>query len=134
MSHQGSLRIGIDTGGTFTDFVKLDDGELIVHKLRTTPDDPSRAILEGIAHLSRGSAADIVHGSTVATNAVLERKGARVALVATKGFEDVLRIGRQTRSELYNFFVPLPRPLIDPALTFGLSERLDASGDVLVPL
>jgi N-methylhydantoinase A/oxoprolinase/acetone carboxylase beta subunit len=134
MSAQRSFRIGIDTGGTFTDFVKLDDGKLIVHKLRTTPDDPSRAILEGIAHLSGGLPADIVHGSTVATNAVLERKGARVALVATKGFEDVLRIGRQTRSELYNFFVPLPRPLVEPELTFGLSERLDASGDVLVPI
>jgi len=164
-----SQRIGIDTGGTFTDFVKLQDGKLVVHKLRTTPDDPSRAILEGIAHLSdsptreprearsrersgaqgpprvsvsggRGGdevpphKQDIVHGSTVATNAVLERKGARVALVATKGFEDVLRIGRQTRSELYNFFVPLPRPLVEPELTFGLNERLDASGDVLVPI
>ena len=129
-----NARIGIDTGGTFTDFVRLDGGVLTVHKLRTTPDDPSRAILEGIAHLSTGAAADIVHGSTVATNAVLERKGARVALVATKGFEDVLRIGRQTRSELYNFFVPLPRPLVDADLTFGLSERLDSSGQVLIPV
>src|SRR4030095_8781165 len=68
------------------------------------------------------------------TNAVLERKGARVALVATQGFEDVLRIGRQTRSELYNVFIPLPRPLVDPAVTFGLRERLDAAGHVLVPV
>ena len=75
-----------------------------------------------------------MHGSTVATNAVLERKGARVALVATAGFEDVLRIGRQTRPELYNFFVPLPRPIVDPALTFGIKERLDASGAVIEPL
>ena len=127
-------RLGIDTGGTFTDFVRLDHRGLVVHKLRTTPDDQSRAILEGIQALSDGAASDIVHGSTVATNAVLERKGARVALVATAGFEDVVRIGRQTRSELYNFFVPLPRPLVDPELTFGLAERLDASGDVLVPI
>ncbi len=129
-----SLRIGIDTGGTFTDFVRLDERGLVVYKLRTTPEDPSRAILDGIAHLSDGSAGDIVHGSTVATNAVLERKGARVALIATAGFEDVLRIGRQTRSELYNFFLPLPRPIVEPDLTFGIVERLDASGAVIEPL
>jgi N-methylhydantoinase A/oxoprolinase/acetone carboxylase beta subunit len=134
-----SPRIGIDTGGTFTDFVRLDHRGLTVYKLRTTPDDPSRAILDGVAHLSHGRAGaapsgDVVHGSTVATNAVLERKGARVALVATKGFEDVLRIGRQTRPELYNFFVPLPRPIVDPALTIGISERMDASGAVIEPL
>src|SRR5262249_28624416 len=78
--------------------------------------------------------AEVVHGSTVATNAVLERKGARVALVVTEGFEDVLTIGRQTRPELYNLFVPARRLLIDPGLVFGVAERLDASGDVLVPL
>src|SRR5262245_38307584 len=77
---------------------------------------------------------DIVHGSTVATNAVLERKGARVALVATAGFEDVLRIGRQTRRELYNFLVQDRQPLVEPGLTFGIRERLDASGALLEPL
>jgi N-methylhydantoinase A/oxoprolinase/acetone carboxylase beta subunit len=127
-------RIGIDTGGTFTDFVRLDETGLTVHKLRTTPDDQSRAILEGIQALSGSASADIVHGSTVATNAVLERKGARVSLVATAGFEDVVRIGRQTRSELYNIFVPLPRPLVAPELTVGIQERLDATGAVLVTL
>src|SRR5579872_2604146 len=103
-----SFRLGIDTGGTFTDFVRFGPDGLTVHKLRSTPDDPSRAILAGIAELSAASEPSpkpkakagahlaIVHGSTVATNAVLERKGARVALVATRGFEDVLRIGRQT--------------------------------------
>lgn len=130
-----SPRIGIDTGGTFTDFVRQDERGLTVHKLRTTPDDPSRAILAGVAELSKdGVAGDVVHGSTVATNAVLERKGARVALIATAGFEDVLRIGRQTRPELYNFFVPLPRPIVDPAMTIGIRERLDASGAVIEPL
>src|SRR6187455_736859 len=123
-------RIGIDTGGTFTDFVRIQDGVLVTHKLRTTPEDQSRAILAGISELSRDVAADVVHGSTVATNAVLERKGARVGLVTTAGFEDVIRIGRQTRSELYNFLVPLPRPLVAPDLTFGISERLDATGAV----
>jgi N-methylhydantoinase A/oxoprolinase/acetone carboxylase beta subunit len=73
----------------------------------------------------------VIHGSTVATNAVLERKGARVALIATAGFEDVIRIGRQTRPELYNIFVPLPRPLVDPDLTVGIRERLDYTGAVL---
>jgi N-methylhydantoinase A/oxoprolinase/acetone carboxylase beta subunit len=129
------MRFGVDTGGTFTDFVRLAAGRLTVHKLRTTPDDPSRAILSGIGELvdpARGAdAVEVVHGSTVATNAVLERKGARVALLATEGFEDVLRIGRQTRPELYNIFVPLPRPIVESDLTFGISERLDASGQEL---
>jgi N-methylhydantoinase A/oxoprolinase/acetone carboxylase beta subunit len=127
------LRIGIDTGGTFTDFVRLGTDGLVVHKLRSTPDDPSRAILAGIDDLTpAGAAPDVVHGSTVATNAVLERKGARVALVATAGFEDVLRIGRQTRPELYNIFVAPRQPLVDPALTFGVTERLDARGETLI--
>lgn len=128
-------RLGIDTGGTFTDFVQLTSKGLAVHKQRSTPDDPSRAILEGIRLLTGESAGmDVVHGSTVATNAVLERKGAKVALVATRGFEDVLKIGRQTRPELYNVFVAPRPPLVDPRLTFGLAERLDATGAVLEPV
>ncbi len=127
-------RIGIDTGGTFTDFVRLDGGGLTVHKLRTTPADQSEAILAGLKTLGAGGPADVVHGSTVATNAVLERKGARVALFATAGFEDVLRIGRQTRSELYNVFVPLPRPIVEDRLTVGVTERLDADGGVLTAI
>lgn len=78
-----------------------------------------------------GQRGHVTHGSTVATNAVLERRGARVGLVTTRGFEDVLRIGRQTRAELYNVFIPLPRPIVDPDLTVGIAERIDASGDVL---
>ena len=128
-------RIGVDTGGTFTDFVLLDGARVAVHKVRSTPDDPSRAILRGIADLAAdGHGADVVHGSTVATNALLERRGARVALVTTAGFEDVLRIGRQTRRALYDFLVEDRRPLVEPALTFGLPERLAADGSVLVPL
>jgi len=132
------MRLGIDTGGTFTDFVRLGPDGLTVHKLRSTPDDPSLAILAGIReltpHQTRAESVDVIHGSTVATNAVLERKGARVALLATEGFEDVLRIGRQTRPELYNIFVPLPRPIVDPELTFGVPERLDAAGHPLTPI
>jgi N-methylhydantoinase A/oxoprolinase/acetone carboxylase beta subunit len=129
------IRIGVDTGGTFTDLVLLDDTRVVTHKVRSTPDDPSRAILSGLVELAGDLCeADVVHGSTVATNAVLERKGARVALIATAGFEDVLRIGRQTRRELYNFLVEDRRPLVDPALTFGIRERMAASGEVLEPL
>ena len=129
------IRIGIDTGGTFTDLVLLGDEGVVVHKVRSTPDDPSRAILAGVREIAGAlDGADIVHGSTVATNAVLERKGARVALLATAGFEDVLRIGRQTRRELYNLMVEDRRPLVDPCLTFGLDERMTAEGEVLTPL
>ena len=136
------MRIGVDTGGTFTDLVLLDGRELFVHKVRSTPDDPSRAILAGIREIlalrtgAPGAEApiapglDVVHGSTVATNAVLERRGARVGLVATRGFEDVLRIGRQTRKELYNFLVPDRAPLVDEGMTFGVAERMLADGSV----
>jgi N-methylhydantoinase A/oxoprolinase/acetone carboxylase beta subunit len=138
------FRFGIDTGGTFTDFVRFGPDGLVVHKIRTTPEDPSRAILAGMADLSPPRSAvsrrqtrdrnelSVVHGSTVATNAVLERKGARVALLATSGFEDVLRIGRQTRPQLYNLFVPVPRAIVEPELTFGVGERVDAAGEALI--
>jgi N-methylhydantoinase A/oxoprolinase/acetone carboxylase beta subunit len=129
------VRVGIDTGGTFTDFVRLDRRRLTVHKVRSTPDDPSKAIAAGLLDIAGGfDHLDVVHGSTVATNAVLERRGARVALVATKGFEDVLRIGRQTRPSLYNWFVPAPRPIVDEALTHGVVERLTAGGRAIVPI
>jgi N-methylhydantoinase A/oxoprolinase/acetone carboxylase beta subunit len=130
-----TIRIGIDTGGTFTDFVRLDEHGMTVHKLRSVPEDPSTAIFDGIQHLTGGTeAAEITHGSTVATNAVLERKGASIALITTAGFEDVLVIGRQTRAELYNFMVARPRPLVEPGFTFGVHERLAADGSVLKPL
>jgi N-methylhydantoinase A/oxoprolinase/acetone carboxylase beta subunit len=129
------IRLGIDTGGTFTDLLRLDAHGMKVHKVRSTPDDPARAIFAGVAELM-GDAEwiEMVHGSTVATNALLERKGARVALVTTKGFEDVLEIGRQTRAELYNFMVKARRPLIPHGLIFGVNERLNADGSVLEPL
>src|SRR5947207_9732400 len=137
LGHSSSidLRIGVDTGGTFTDFVCFHNNRLLLYKCRSTPEDPSRAILEGIAELSNDrTALDIVHGSTIATNAVLERKGAKVALVATKGFEDVIHIGRQTRPELYNFFVPPRRPIVESRFVFGVPERLDANGQLLQSL
>ena len=129
------IRLGIDIGGTFTDLLRLDERGIKVHKVRSTPDDPSQAIFSGIAELiTPAESAEIIHGSTVATNALLERKGARVALVTTKGFEDVLKIGRQTRAQLYNFMVQSRRPLISEGLTFGVVERMNADGSTLEPL
>ncbi len=129
------IRFGIDTGGTFTDLVRLDARGLTVHKVRSTPNDPARAILSGIGELTGSDLVfEVIHGSTVATNALLERKGARVALVTTKGFEDALAIGRQTRRELYNFQVRGSRPMIGEGLTFGVAERLDCHGNVLEAL
>ena len=122
-------RLGVDTGGTFTDFVLVHEGRLFLHKVRSTPDDPSRAVLEGMRDLAATAEADeIVHGSTVATNAVLERRGARVALVATRGFTDVLEIARQTRPALYDLMVEARIPLVSSELTFAVTERLDHNG------
>ena len=127
-------RLGIDTGGTFTDFVRVTPSGIVTHKLPSTPENPARAILQGIAELTGHAGVTIVHGSTVATNAVLERKGARVALVTTAGFQDVLQIGRQTRASLYDVFVEARRPIVERSLIFGITERLDAAGRVLVPI
>src|SRR3954465_7905126 len=101
------VRVGVDTGGTFTDFVVHSKGRARIFKVASTPDDPSRAIVEGLRRVAREtevrlSDLEIVHGTTVGTNALLERKGARAALVTTRGFEDVLVIGRQARGSLYD--------------------------------
>ncbi|MEW6145494.1 MAG: hydantoinase/oxoprolinase family protein [Thermodesulfobacteriota bacterium] len=127
------MRIGIDTGGTFTDFVFWDGGDILTYKVPSTPEDPSVAIISGLCHVlgSGFTGAEIVHGTTVATNALLERKGARIALVTTEGFEDVIEIGRQNRGELYNIFWDAPRPLVEKGLRFGLGERTSWSGEVL---
>src|SRR5262249_32781898 len=99
------IQVGVDSGGTFTDFIVIRDGRITVFKEFSTPGNPEAAILKGIAKIGAGENLDVIHGSTVATNALLERKGARTALLTTEGFEDVLVIGRQTRRELYNIFV-----------------------------
>jgi len=127
-----SIRVGIDTGGTFTDFVILGPQGMRVWKVLSTPDDPGRAILQGLRETGAfARAADIIHGSTVATNALLERKGVRLAFLTTKGFEDILAIGRQTRRELYNILVEKREPLIPRRLCFGLDERTLADGSIL---
>ena len=133
--------VGIDVGGTFTDIAILEDGRLRVHKLPSTPSDPSVGIVKGVIEacpqfVDGGSefAADFVHGSTVATNALLEGKGGRTALITTLGFEDVLEIGRQSRSELYNLNVDRPAPLAPWELRFGLPERVDHHGAIVEDL
>ena len=125
--------VGIDVGGTFTDFVLLSGGELTVHKVPTTPEDQSRAIVAGLAHMGV-DAADVVHGMTVATNALLERRGAKTALLTTEGFADVLIIGRQNRPLLYHFSQERPQPLVSDAWRMEATERVDVGGTVLTPL
>src|SRR6266567_425196 len=126
---------GIDTGGTFTDIVLLQDGRLRVFKVLSTPDDPSRAILDGLRQLDAlNDLRVLVHGSTVATNAVLERKGVSNGLITTAGFRDVLEIGRQTRPKLYALNVQKEPPLVPRPLRVEVIERLDELGEVLIPL
>jgi N-methylhydantoinase A len=123
------LRIGVDAGGTFTDFVIVDDaGRLTAFKLRSNPADPAAVILEGLRRIGAPSA-EVVHGSTVATNALVERKGARTALVTTAGFEDLLAIGRQNRRELYNLTPSPPQPLAALSVApRGAKARLRRAG------
>jgi N-methylhydantoinase A len=126
------LRIAVDTGGTFNDCVWLERGRLRVLKIFSTPSDPSRAIQQAVARVPgfrRGFL--LLHGTTVGTNTLLQRKGARVAFITTRGFEDSIEIGRQARSELYNFFFDRPTPLVPDDLRFGVAERVDSGGRVL---
>ncbi|HID48420.1 MAG TPA: hydantoinase/oxoprolinase family protein, partial [Chromatiales bacterium] len=130
-------RLGIDTGGTFTDFVLVRDGRLHIHKVLSTPHAPEQAILQGLAELGLDEDTDalyIVHGSTVATNAVLEGKGARCVLITNHGLRDLLTIGRQTRRELYNL---QPAPVAPPVPRDHCLEtggRLAADGTVIEDL
>ena len=127
--------VGIDVGGTFTDIAVLQDGQLSVHKLPSTPQNPSLGIVQGVGEAGVETAsADFVHGSTVATNALLEGKGSRTALVTTMGFEDVLEIGRQSRAELYNLEQDRTPTLAPWELRFGLPERVDYTGSILEDL
>src|SRR3954467_12029202 len=125
------MRIGVDAGGTFTDFIVLhDDGRIATFKLRSNPRAPAKVILEGLAQAAGKRRADVVHGSTVATNALLERKGARTAFITTAGFEDLVHIGRQNRPELYNLTPGPPRPLVPRELCFGVKERAFYDGTI----
>jgi N-methylhydantoinase A len=131
------IRIGIDTGGTFTDFVVVHGARLSGFKAPSTPRNPAEAILSGVARiLSEAESVpfDIVHGTTVATNALLERRGARTALITTEGFEDVIEIGRQARPDLYNLMVTRREPLVPRELRFGASERTGPDGSIVEAL
>src|SRR5205823_1858902 len=133
------MRVGMDTGGTFTDFVFEDRDGLRVFKIESTPDDPSRAIIDGLTRIveeigARFAKIEVVHGTTVGTNALLQRRGARTALVTTEGFEDVIEIGRQARPELYNLNAVKPAPPVPADLRFGVKERISADGEVLESL
>jgi len=125
------MRIAIDTGGTFTDCVYSQGGKLKVVKVFSTPSDPGQAVLEALRRI--GACGDVLvrHGTTVGTNAMIERKGARVAFVTTAGFEDTIAIGRQARAKLYDWFQPAPDCLVPPQLRFGLHERVSAEGQIL---
>src|SRR6478735_12164602 len=135
-----TTRIGIDIGGTFTDLVFLDpDGRVLRAKVLSTPDDYSQGIAEGLAQAMRAgldvpAIAQIMHGTTVATNALLEGKGARVALLTTKGFRDVLEIRRLRMPVLYDIRWRKPEALVPRRLRFEIEERVDSDGRIERPL
>src|ERR1700730_17451890 len=135
------LRIAIDTGGTFTDCVWIDaeTSRLRMLKVFSTPADLSQAIIEALRLIAKDNnktAHDgelvLLHGTTVGTNTLLQRKGARTALVTTAGFEDALEIGRQARSKLYDFFFDRIEPLVPKDLRFGVNERTASDGEILI--
>lgn len=138
------LRIGVDTGGTFTDFIVAFKHHQFSFKVPSTPRAPAQAILNGLSQALdqlgelvgdiENTQTEIVHGTTVATNALLERTGARTALITTAGFEDVIEIGRQARPDLYNLSVVRPAPLVPADLRFGVKERIAADASVIQPL
>jgi N-methylhydantoinase A len=140
-----ALRIGIDIGGTFTDFVIFDptSGKISTFKLPSTPHDPSEAVLRGLGQLGIVKSLDsqinhspsfLIHGSTVATNALLERKGVTTALITTRGFKDVIQIGRQNRPKLYDFAAAPVKPLVPRNLRFEIDERISPTGEILIGL
>ena len=135
------FRLGVDVGGTFTDIVLLgDDGTLITKKISSTPDDYSRAIIQGVQEIVDENAVDVKdieevgHGTTVATNAIIEQKGPKIASISTKGFRDVLEIGRYRMPRMYDFTWKKPDPIVDRSFRFEVPERLNYKGETLIPL
>ncbi|MFW9912751.1 MAG: hydantoinase/oxoprolinase family protein [Candidatus Thorarchaeota archaeon] len=134
--------IGVDVGGTFTDIIVSNTatGQSYVHKIPSTPSSQDLAVINGIEEILSDHKLDsqdvslVVHGTTVATNAMLQRKGADVLLLTTRGLEDVLEIGRQNRDEIYDFTAARPRPLVDRDNRIGLAERLDSEGNPIIDL
>ena len=141
MSRTGSARVGVDIGGTFTDLVlRRPDGSLKVSKVSSTPDDPGRAVVHGLARLLRdagvspGEVAEVVHGTTVASNTILQKRGARVGLLTTRGFRDVLEIGRVRTPDLFDLTWEKPAPLVPRRHRLEVDERIAADGQVVRPL
>ncbi len=139
VTEQDSCRIAVDIGGTFTDLVMMRGSRPVANvKVLTTPEDPSIAVATGVSKLLEGGSAEsvreIVHGTTLATNALIERKGARTALVITKGFRDVLIIRRELRYDLYDLFLDMPDPLVPRRRTWEVPERVIADGSIDIPL
>ena len=135
------VRVGVDIGGTFTDIVLTrPDGTLLVNKTSSTPDDPARAVVSGLAALLRGtgiapaSVSEIVHGTTVGSNAVLQKKGAATGLLTTRGFRDVLEIGRIRTPDLFDLTWDKPVPLVERRRRLEVDERMGADGSVVHPL
>ncbi len=136
------MRVGVDVGGTFTDFVLLEEatGRIMTHKRLTTPRDPSQAIVEGIRALEAASPGaiarleEVIHGTTLVINAIIERKGARTGLLTTAGFRDVLELGREIRYAAYDPFAEFPEPLVPRERRLEVRERVRADGSVLEPL
>ncbi len=135
-------RLGCDIGGTFTDFVLLNDetGKIHINKCLTTPKDPSDAVEEGIKELEKGVRGfvgklnEVIHGTTLVINSIIERKGAKTGLITTKGFRDVLELGREIRYAPYDIFSEYPEPLIPRFLRFEVDERIRSDGKVIKPL
>ena len=129
-------RVGIDIGGTFTDLVGLRDGAIVIDKTSTTPNDPTEGVAIALAGVGTDITAisDFLHGTTIAINTVLERKGANTALITTKGFRDVYTMGRNNRPEAFNLEFRRPRPLVPRSLTWEVSARMMASGEIVAPL
>jgi len=133
-------RIGIDTGGTFTDVVLFDEKGLCITKTHSTPSNPGIAVINGINKIAHIHGIDpkeidfLVHGTTVATNSLLEYKGVETAILLTEGFKDILSIARQTRPKLYDWFVKRPDPFIPRHLRYEVSERVIYTGEVIRPM
>ncbi len=127
--------VGVDTGGTFTDFIyKAENGKWEIYKVLSTPSNPANAVLNGIENIIISNKFKVIHGSTVATNSILERKGTYTAFITNKGFEEIIEIGRQNRTELYNLFYKRNLPLVPKELRFGLKCRVNSEGNVIVDI
>ena len=140
--NKGAYRLGCDIGGTFTDFVLVNNetGEILTNKCLTTPDDPSEAVDQGIRELLEKAPGflsgvdELIHGTTLVINAIIERKGSKTGLITTRGFRDVLELGREIRYDAYDIFAEYPKPLVPRRLRKEVDERIASDGRVLTPL